>query len=123
MNIAMATLLIASGVATRYDPGVMKTAVDNQIGWGHVPPGTDPAKCVALFDCAYLGRSIWLERNQLVDGPYTVCDCAQAQHRGYLTEIGFGVDLSYKLAMELGLPMDNVLVWSVNPYRGGGVLQ
>ena len=115
MRTVTAAVLIASGMATRYDPGVMQPTVANRIRWGHVPSGTDAAECLALMDCQRLGNLVWLEHGGTVDGPYTVCDCAQARHRDYLTRIGFAVDLSYELAQELELPMPDVKVWDRHP--------
>lgn len=123
MDVLTTTLLIASGFATRYAPDVMPEVVAQRVQWGHVPPDSDPARCVALLDCDLLGREVWL---QTPDGRFvraTVADCAQGGHRDDLARRGWAVDLAYALAVEIGMPLDDVWrgvrVWSALPAPAG----
>ena len=112
-----AAVLIASGMATRYDPGVADQVIANRARWGQVPASTDPALSLALLECQHIGIAVWLEHGGAVTGPYTVIDCAQEQHKAALQKRGFAVDLSYELARRLGLPISHVKVWDADPRR------
>lgn len=116
----IAPVLIASGLATRYDPGVMQATVANRIMWGQLPEDTDPTRCVALMDCDRIGSEVWLEYGWTVAGPFVVADCAAKQDRERLTQLHFAVDLSYELAKELQLPWPDVRVWDAKPYETPG---
>jgi len=116
MAAAAATaVLIASGVALRYDDGVMRQVVQNRVEWGHLPSGTNPDRCVALLTCDRLGDTVWLEAGlRLV--PVTVCDCAARPHRAGLQRRGWAVDVAYGLR---DLLPANVRIWSDYPHWRG----
>ena len=118
MSKLVAATLIVSGLATRYSPDLMDQVVANRVRWGQLEPGTDPARCVALLDCS-LGNEVWLEMpGGRIAGPFVVADCAQENHRTGLIASGWAVDLSYELAMELGVmdrPLAGVKVWDGDP--------
>ena len=119
MTLVLAVLL-ASGEATRYDPGVMERVVENRVGWGEVAPDTDPYYSVAMLDCSLKGEIVWLETGSRVIGPLTVADCAQRGHRADLEERGWAIDVSYGLGVELGMEFDDlegVKVWDGIPRR------
>ena len=119
MTLVLAVLL-ASGEATRYDPGVMEQVVENRMGWGQVASGTDPARSIALLDCDRIGETVWLEAGGRLVGPLTVADCAQRGHRADLEERGWAIDVSYELGVELGMEFDDlegVRVWDGVPRR------
>lgn len=105
-------LLLALGYATRHD--LMPEVVANRVSWGHLPADTDPASCVALLDCQYLGDTVFLDV-QGVTVPVTVCDCAKRNHWDRLQRQGWAVDLSPELAERVQLPQRNVRIWSANP--------
>ena len=108
------TLLIASGMATRYEPGLMERVVENRQNWQHLDTDTDPAQCVALLDCTLLGQQVILEFPDGALSQVTVADCAQAEHRQQLLDRGWAVDLSYQLAERHGVidaPLAGVTVW------------
>jgi hypothetical protein len=115
----MAVALLASGLATRYEPGIMAEVIANRERWQHIPPGVREGEALALLTCEHLGGEVWLElRDGSVHGPYIVADCAQSRHREMLEERGWAVDLSYPLAMRLGVidgPMPGVRVWAISP--------
>ena len=118
MNMAVTALLIASGMATRYDPGVMRVVVSNRIMWGQLPIDTDPARCVAMLDCDLIGDQVWVELGGNVHGPLTVADCAAMQDVARLAHLRFAVDLSWELAQELHVidrPVHGVKVWDADP--------
>lgn len=118
MGIAVA-VVIASGMATRYNPGVMTAVVANRVMWSQLPEGTDPGRCVALMECERIGDTVWIEKpDGVVYGPYIVADCAARQDRDRLAQLGFAVDLSYKAALEIGVvdgPLRGVKVWNGDP--------
>ena len=109
-------VLIAKGKATRYDPGVMLEVVANRVAWGQLDPARRGYRgFVAVADCEYVGETVWL---QLPDGefvgPYLVADCGRACDQERLARIHFAVDLSWRVALHLGVvdrPMDNVKVY------------
>ena len=111
--------MIASGLATRYDPGVMDQVVENRVDWGQVDPSLLALGYVALLDCERIGEPVWLEHpDGRVVGPVVVADCAQEEHREELIGRGFAVDLSYELAVELGAveaPVMGMKVWDGRP--------
>ena len=111
--------MIAYGKAMRYSPGVMEQVVENRLRWGHLDLAKSYKEYVALADCAWLGKLVWLELpNGRVSGPHLVADCGAANDQGYLARIGFAVDLSWSLAKELGVidaPLQGVKVWPVDP--------
>ena len=116
---AATAILIASGLATRYNPFVMDAVVRNRIKWHQLPPGTDSHRCVALLDACEIGRQVWLEHpDGRIIGPVIVADCAQSVHKGMLRRRKWAVDLSYELAVELGVihrPMKGFKVWDRDP--------
>jgi len=87
------------GLATYYAPGVMEAvAVNRGMDLSHYRGG------VALNRAGDLGRTVWLERNGVIDGPFLVVDCARRgphfedrERRGYVAEI------DYRLAREWGI--------------------
>jgi len=103
-------LLIASGYATKYDPGVFEQVVENRIGWGQLEPDVDPALCVALLDCNRIGDTVWLKTESGAVHEAIVCDCAASQHRAMLEARNWAVDLSPELAEGIGLPQNHVEV-------------
>jgi len=101
---AVAAVIIASGIATRYDPDVMDAVVENRIGWGQVDGSLDVAGYVALLDCDRIGEMVWIQApDGRVVGPVLVADCAKGHHRDGLADRGFAIDLSWELAQELGV--------------------
>jgi hypothetical protein len=124
--VIVAAVLIASGMATRYDPGIMEATVANRVMWGHLLADTDPAECVALLDCDRIGDRVWLELDGKVHGPFMVADCAARQDVARLAHLRFAVDLSWELAQKLGVidrPIYGIKVWDRNPARIGGELE
>lgn len=118
---AVVAVLIASGMVTRYNPGVMQEVVANRISWGHLPAGTNPADCVALLDCEQIGNRVWVEVDSVIYGPYTVADCAAAQDIARLAHLRFAVDVSWEIAQEMGVvvgPLRGARVWDSFPVTG-----
>ena len=117
-NLAAAAI-IASGIATRYDPLVMDAVIENRSRWNQIDASLDVRGYVALLDCERLGELVWLQApgGQVV-GPVMVADCAQDAHRAELAHSGFAVDLSWELALELGVvdaPVNGFTVWDAKP--------
>ena len=107
---ATAAAILVSGLATRYDPMTMDAVVANRILYGQIPDQDEQPwhkGYVALLDCDHLGRLVWLEQGDRVDGPYLVADCAAAQDRDRLMGLGWAVDLSWEVAVEWGV-LDDV---------------
>ncbi len=118
MTPLLLALAIAAGTATRYDPGVMQAVVANRTAFGQLDLGVEPEGYVALLDCDLLGRLVWLQAGQRIDGPYAVADCAAAAHRPALEDRGVAVDLSWEVALEWGVidaPLPGFTVWDVPP--------
>jgi len=113
------TLLIATGLATRYSPTTMDTVEANRLRWGHITPCPECVGRVALLDCGRLDERVWLGvPGRGIVGPVHVCDCAAGQHVAMLRRRGFAVDLGYGLAVRLGVvdaPLDGVTVWGADP--------
>ena len=124
----VAVALLASGVATRYNPGVMDVVVTRRIQYGQVDPAMPARGFVALLDCEHLGRQVWLEGpdretgGRRVDGPYIVADCAAGEHRQALAERGWAADLSWEVAMAWGVidaPLAGFMVLDGDPRLEG----
>lgn len=116
-TVVVATVL-ATGTATRYDPGVMDPVVANRTIWGDIDPEVPHKGFVALLDCAHLGRLVWLEHAGRVDGPYMVADCAAERDQTRLRLLGFAVDLSWEVAQVWGVvhgPVSGFVVYDANP--------
>ena len=114
------TLLIATGLACRYDPGVMDQVEANRLRWRQVTPCPECVGRVALLDCGRLDERVWLAvPGQGTVGPVHVVDCAAAHHAPALEDRGFAVDLEYDLAVRLGVldaPLGGVTVWAADPW-------
>ena len=77
MSEIAAAVLIASGIATRYAPGVMDTVVANRELYGQIDPSIQVKGYIALLEPGHIGRLVWLEaRDGRVVGPVMVVDCA-----------------------------------------------
>ena len=126
MTTAITMTLVITGYMTRYDPGVMQQVTETRIELGHVPPQTDPRQCVALVECAWLGRPVALDWPDGLRTYHTACDCSHdpARHRaeGLAVEVPYAVALERKLPIgPYHLPMDGpldgvrVLIWPDRP--------
>ena len=106
--IALASMQpVAEGKATRYGPGVMDIAVANRVKWGQIDLSVPHKGYVALAEREHLGRRVVIrDASGRLWGPYLVADCGARHHQGRLDEIGFAVDLSYEVAMEMLPDMD-----------------
>lgn len=114
----VAATVIASGTCSRYNPDIMEKVVNARTGYGQIDPAIPNKGYVALLDCEHLGRQVWLQQNDRIDGPYLVADCAAAQHRQAMRQSGRAVELSWKLAQEWGVIDDlgrDFLVWDGDP--------
>ena len=102
-EVLTTTLLIASGMATRYDPDVMGQVYQNRLRWGHVTECPECLGRVALLDCSRLDERVWLRVDGAWVGPVHVVDCAAGRDRGRLEKKRFAVDLGWLLARWLGV--------------------
>ena len=116
------TLLIATGLATRYAPDVMDTVEANRLRWNHITPCPECVGRVALLDCGRLDERVWIGvPGRGIVGPVHVVDCGAAHDVSALQAKGFAVDLGYELAVRLGVvdaPLGGVTVWKAHPRRG-----
>jgi hypothetical protein len=110
----------------RYAPGVMAQVVENRIRYGHLPEGTDPHRCIAVVDCAWLGEWACV---MLPDGTVTrhlVCDCSAPEDRDRHLEKGLVVEVPFSYAqrhrfqvgpyvLPLDGPLAGVTVWAWEP--------
>lgn len=120
---AIGLILIASGKATRYNPGVMDVVVQNRLKWKQITAAqvAEVQGFVALADKKHIGQKVLIE---LPDGefvgPFLVVDCGQAAHQAYLKRIGFAVDLSYELGKKylehIDRPLWGVKVWLMRDF-------
>ena len=120
-EVLTTTLLIASGLATRYDPGTMDQVYQNRQRWGQVTECPECLGRVALLDCSRLDERVWLRVDGAWLGPVHVVDCAAGHDRERLVKKNFAVDLGWLLARWLGVIDDvkrGVQVWSRGP-KGG----
>lgn len=118
MSQLATAILIAEGVATFYNPGVMQPVVANRIEWGHLEPSPQAVGYVALLDREHVGKVVWLETPTGLLFRVQVADCAAEQDRARLAQLGFAVDLSWELAESLGGlkgPTDGFRVWARLP--------
>jgi hypothetical protein len=115
---AITLIIIASGKATSYNPGVMDGVVANRVKWKHIDITQPHIGYVALQDKRYLGKRIFLEfPGGYFEGPFLVADCGKESDQEHLNEIDFSVDLSYELAVRYGVvkkPLWGVKVWLVS---------
>jgi hypothetical protein len=118
MSQIAAAVLIAEGIATFYNPGVMEPVVANRVEWGHLEPSPDAVGYVALLDREHVGKVVWLETPDGLLFRVQVADCAARQDRQRLIQLGFAVDLSWELAQALGGldgPTEGFRVWDQLP--------
>ena len=117
--ILTATVMIAAGLATRYDAGVMDRVYDNRLAWEQVTACPECAGRVALVDCAWLDDRVWLRTpGGALVGPVHVTDCGNRAHRAQQQARGLAVDLAWPLAQRLGVVDDvgrGFEVWSGPP--------
>jgi hypothetical protein len=90
---------VISGLATYYAPNVMEAVAVNR---GMSIAGFRGG--VALNRAGDLGRTVWLEYDGEITGPYRVVDCA---HRGVHFEDrlskGYIVEVDYRVARDWGI--------------------
>ena len=111
-------VLVAEGTATRYNPGVMDSAVANRLMYGQITRQqlARAQGFIALRDCKYIGRFAWLEwPNEHISGPHLVVDCAAEKDYPRLDFLNFAVDVSYSLA-EQNFPNVDMPVRGVKVY-------
>ena len=123
-EVLTTTLLIASGMATRYDPDVMGQVYQNRLRWGQVTECPECLGRVALLDCSWLDERVWLRVDGAWVGPVHVADCAANHDQAALKKKKFAVDLGWLLARWLGVIDDvkrGVEVWKRGP--GDGLLE
>jgi hypothetical protein len=112
------TVLLVFGLATYMNPGVAEAVTANRIDYGHVAQGADPGRAVALLDREHVGKTVWLQApgGRVVE--VVVVDCASGHDRARLERTGWAVDLSWELAVELGVvdgPVNGFRVWDRDP--------
>lgn len=119
MSELAAAVLLATGLATRYNPGIMDPVVANRVEWGQIDTRQYHVGYVAMLDRDDIGRLVWLEHpDGRVVGPVIVADCAGEADRERLQQLGWAVDLSYELAVQLDVVHDIVRdfkVWDAAP--------
>ena len=79
INVTVPTAAPESGIASRYDPGVMGHTIAARLDMGHLTPQQVAAVdvYVAVLDCADIGRNVWIWFNGADDWlPALVTDCA-----------------------------------------------
>lgn len=99
MTTILALALLTAGDASYYAPGVMEQVLDYRLGRGQVLPCPTCAGYVALLDRQDIGRLVWLDWGDGIDGPYLAIDCAAAEHRAGLERRGRVVEVDYATAM------------------------
>jgi len=123
-DVLTTTLLIAAGMATRYDPGLMKQAYENHLRWGHITECPECLGQVALLDCSWLDERVWLHVDGIWLGPVHVTDCAAAHDQDRLKKRRWAVDLSWHLARWLNV-IDDIRrgfeVWRSPPMPMGEI--
>ena len=88
-----------AGQATYYAPGVMEAVAVNR---GMSIAGFRGG--VALNRAGDLGRTVWLEYNGEITGPYRVVDCARrGPHFEERERKGYVVEIDYRLARDWGI--------------------
>lgn len=119
---AITLILIASGKATSYSPGVMDSVVQNRIRWGQLDITQPHVGYVALKDKRYIGERVLLEfPGGAIEGPFLVADCGAEEDHELLDYKRFAVDLSYELAVKYGAvraPVWGVKVWLISDGNG-----
>lgn len=89
------------GLATYYAPGLMEEVAANR-GMGGLPAGY--VGMVALNRMGDLRRSVWLEREGEVTGPYRVVDCAgRGDHFEDRERRRLVVEVAYELGQAWGM--------------------
>ena len=117
-EVITTTLLIATGLATRYDPGVMEQVYQNRLQWHQVTPCPECVGRVALLDCSRLDERVWLRVDGAWTGPVHVTDCAAGHDQIQLKKKSWAVDLGWLLAKALDVIDDvkrGVEVWLQKP--------
>lgn len=101
---------VIDGLATYYAPGLMQTVADNRsMDLTHYAGG------VALNRAGDLGRTVWLEYNGEIAGPYLVIDCSRrGEHFADRESRGYVLEVSYRQARQwrmVGVGPAAVRVW------------
>ena len=114
---------VAEGHATRYNPGVMETVVENRLRWGQLDLSRLHDGHVALADCDRLDDLVWIRwPGGAVSGPHLVTDCGAAHDQARLAASNFAVDLYWPLARRFGVIDDvarGVQVYDRDPVDPG----
>lgn len=99
--------LLATGLATYYNPGLMQTAYEHRLAQGLVVPCAECRGMVAMLEPEYIGRKVWLKFDGAPGayGPFLVVDCApqDAVQKQALMARGWVLDIDYPLAVKIGM--------------------
>lgn len=116
---AIVVVVMATGLASQYSPGVMEQVVENRQRWDQLPATLPPvAGHIAVEDCGALGE-VWLLRpaGAEVWERFLVVDCAGPQLREdgltggeWMEENGIVVEVGYPTAERWGTVGRGVMV-------------
>jgi hypothetical protein len=79
--------LVMSGTMSYYAPNVMTEVYGNRLAWGHVQPCPECIGMVALADARHLGKRVWLDGPQGLEGPFLTTDCGKFLTPGRILEV------------------------------------
>lgn len=95
------TKLPATGLATYYNPGVFAEVLANR--GNSIVPCPECVGYVAMLYPGDIGRKVWVLYGGVLVGPLHSVDCAADRHRNGLLKRDWVVDVSYDVAMDLGM--------------------
>lgn len=118
MDTITATVMVITGMMTRYDPGVMETAVRNHEALGHLQVTRPYTEYVAMLDCGLLGRPVVVVWPDGKRTRHVVGDCAAAGDRAALEARGLVVEVSHEVAVREGVPVGRYVLPVDGPVDG-----
>lgn len=102
--IVSIAMLLQTGLATYYDPGVMEEVYTGRLHDGQVEPCPACIGMVSLINDEDVGSIVYLERisenPHILEGPFLAVDCAEepSYHKGHVVEVDWPTSRRWHMA-------------------------
>jgi hypothetical protein len=117
-SVAIALTLIASGAASRYDPGVFERTVRVRQGYSSLPR-SGYSGYIALLDCSRVGEIVWVCFEDDSCTRLLVADCAGIKDGGaaWMRRGGYAGEVDYETAMRTKCVGQQIRVFTITERR------